>query len=112
MVTHGTEDAVAEGRPAPSVASRLAQKTTPPAPHGVAAQISAYSDGACSAARQEQPRSRLQHPLFCQGGAGLTDHEVVEHPNLHQTQGLLQPSRDGQIARAGFADPTGMIMEQ
>lgn len=74
-----------------------------------AEQIPVLELGRAPDANKNYP-SRLQEPAFCQRGTGLPDDEVIEHPDVDQVQGVFQATRDGQIALAGFADATGMVV--
>lgn len=54
--------------------------------------------------------SRPEDPLLSQRGAGLPNDDVIEHPDFDETQGVLQALSEEPIARAGLADPTGMVV--
>lgn len=40
----------------------------------------------------------------------VTHHDVVEHPDVHQRQGIAQPGGDGDIGPAGLGHATGVVV--
>lgn len=42
----------------------------------------------------------------------MTHHDMIQHPNIHQAQGFLEPLGNASIGVAGFGITAGVIVDK
>ena len=42
----------------------------------------------------------------------MADHDMIQHPNIHQAQRFLKPLGNAPVGIAGFRITTGVVMHQ
>jgi hypothetical protein len=59
---------------------------------------------------QASELATLQQPALCEGLAhAIADHQVVEDPDIHQGEGVLEPAGNEFVSLAGFRDPARVL---